>query len=506
MDGEEHGDRSSPTPGNDSSPARERKSYSDLQGEKLELEIRALRKKFYEHPSFWAGLVGPVFLAMAGLVFSYTTGWFDVKRERLELNKDRLEIQTDSLEAKSLELSLSFERRRDSLNKSYQVRLDSLARLFLDSISTLSSQAELISVATAHQAQNLRDTLKALAVAKEILIATITAKEEQQKRSEFKSLVSGLLEIFASSRYGRKLGEGKEDLVVSTSKKLSSLIRTGASESGQYLDEINRICGTLSANKDTVNGVALRHEDLQFVGALFAQIAYAATDCVSWKSRMYSTVDSFWLRFHQSTDYASPAWPDVLPIPGYYDFWTDRQYIGFCEDALTAVLNLRGIEIDSSILEDAATNLGIYLLDQLCEIDTVFGNFKNSAVFLDAVILYRDRFLREVQYGNCLDGQVLAGLSPQATIAVYPTAFRRYKRGWLKESRREALFESYRSPFRCPRMHRVALALNFPLSDKLNEIRLWEQDNVQLCNLWLSSDLDELRTDTLLLRMAIGRE
>jgi chromosome segregation ATPase len=80
---------------------------SRLECEKLAAEIKSIRKPFFHTTAFYTA-IAPILLAIAGLIFSWHTGWFDVQRtkinneetlvraqtERLQMDKDRLAEQT----------------------------------------------------------------------------------------------------------------------------------------------------------------------------------------------------------------------------------------------------------------------------------------------------------------------------------------------------------------------------------------------------------------------------
>jgi hypothetical protein len=75
-----------------------------LECEKLKAEIETLRKPFYRTTGFYSAML-PVLLAALGLLWSWSSGWFDVQRTRVENEKKLVEVQTEALKVERSRLS-----------------------------------------------------------------------------------------------------------------------------------------------------------------------------------------------------------------------------------------------------------------------------------------------------------------------------------------------------------------------------------------------------------------
>ena len=84
-----------------------------LECEKLKAEIKAIGKPLFKTPGFYSAFA-PVMLAILGLVFTWSTGWFDVQRTRVSNEKTLLEAQTERLrtERTTLEFQAREQERR----------------------------------------------------------------------------------------------------------------------------------------------------------------------------------------------------------------------------------------------------------------------------------------------------------------------------------------------------------------------------------------------------------
>ena len=90
-----------------------------LECEKLKAEIEAVRKPLHKTPSFYAA-IAPVMLAVLGLIFTWSSGWFDVQRTRISNEKILLEADTSKLSVQKEALTTEtsrLEASRISLNK-----------------------------------------------------------------------------------------------------------------------------------------------------------------------------------------------------------------------------------------------------------------------------------------------------------------------------------------------------------------------------------------------------
>ena len=69
-----------------------------LECEKLRAEIKAIGKPLVRTPGFYSAFA-PVALAILGLIFTWSSGWFDVQRTRINNEKTLLEVQNNRLSA-----------------------------------------------------------------------------------------------------------------------------------------------------------------------------------------------------------------------------------------------------------------------------------------------------------------------------------------------------------------------------------------------------------------------
>jgi DNA repair exonuclease SbcCD ATPase subunit len=89
----------------------------ELECEKLRAEIESLRKPLYQTPAFYASIL-PVVLAIAGVIYSWSSGWFDVQRTRLENDRKLLEAQNQHLLADQSKLQTQELTQREILERS----------------------------------------------------------------------------------------------------------------------------------------------------------------------------------------------------------------------------------------------------------------------------------------------------------------------------------------------------------------------------------------------------
>jgi hypothetical protein len=82
-----------------------------LECEKLKAEIETLRKPFYRTTGFYSAML-PVLLAALGLLWSWSSGWFDVQRTRVANEKAVVEAQTEVLKVERFRLSRETEEQR----------------------------------------------------------------------------------------------------------------------------------------------------------------------------------------------------------------------------------------------------------------------------------------------------------------------------------------------------------------------------------------------------------
>lgn len=98
---------------------RETASRAEWDRKKAAAEVESLSRPEYLKPSFYAALA-PSALGVMGLVFSWQSGYFDVKQDELSAQKTLLEYETkvlrDSQEVLEQQVE-AFERERDGLKQ-----------------------------------------------------------------------------------------------------------------------------------------------------------------------------------------------------------------------------------------------------------------------------------------------------------------------------------------------------------------------------------------------------
>jgi hypothetical protein len=73
-----------------------------LECQRVIAETDNLRKPYYRTPGFY-GATLPILLALAGLVYSWSSGWFDVQQKKLDAQRIMLEFDIKQLEVKKSE-------------------------------------------------------------------------------------------------------------------------------------------------------------------------------------------------------------------------------------------------------------------------------------------------------------------------------------------------------------------------------------------------------------------
>jgi hypothetical protein len=73
-----------------------------LECQRVIAETDNLRKPYYRTPGFY-GATLPILLALAGLVYSWSSGWFDVQQKKLDAQRILLEFDIKQLEVKKSE-------------------------------------------------------------------------------------------------------------------------------------------------------------------------------------------------------------------------------------------------------------------------------------------------------------------------------------------------------------------------------------------------------------------
>ncbi len=121
---------------------------------KIETEINELKKPFYKQKEFFIAIL-PIGLGIIGLIFSWASGYFDIKLREIQVSKDelafkisKLEFEEDSLyknfRRDSIRLSENYENKNIELNNEYQRRKDSLENEYQAEIETRIKERERI--------------------------------------------------------------------------------------------------------------------------------------------------------------------------------------------------------------------------------------------------------------------------------------------------------------------------------------------------------------------------
>lgn len=104
-------------------PPNHAEEKARLECEKLRAEIKAIGKPLVKTPGFYSAFA-PVALAILGLIFTWSTGWFDVQRTRvnnektlLEAQTERLKIERTTLEAQAREQQIKVTRAEQEIEK-----------------------------------------------------------------------------------------------------------------------------------------------------------------------------------------------------------------------------------------------------------------------------------------------------------------------------------------------------------------------------------------------------
>lgn len=90
-----------------------------LECEKLRAEIEAIRRPLRSTPAFYA-TVGPVMLAIAGVIITWQSGWFDVQRTKIENQNALVEARTERLKADQTRLEIDGVAQRAVLAKAVE--------------------------------------------------------------------------------------------------------------------------------------------------------------------------------------------------------------------------------------------------------------------------------------------------------------------------------------------------------------------------------------------------
>jgi hypothetical protein len=101
---------------------------------KLELEIANLRKPWYKNLEMWKVIIPAVAIVLS-LIYTFSSGWINIEKSKLELKKEKLNKEIDQFSQKS-----------DSISKILMLKdsLVEVSQLFIDSLEK--SRDELISM------------------------------------------------------------------------------------------------------------------------------------------------------------------------------------------------------------------------------------------------------------------------------------------------------------------------------------------------------------------------
>ncbi len=92
---------------------------AQLECEKLRAEIQAIRYPVHKTPGFYAA-VTPIILAIVGVIFTWSSGWFDIQRTRISNEKTLLEAENSRLtdeKERLTEDTSQLEAKRSALNE-----------------------------------------------------------------------------------------------------------------------------------------------------------------------------------------------------------------------------------------------------------------------------------------------------------------------------------------------------------------------------------------------------
>jgi hypothetical protein len=145
----------------------------ELERKKLQAEIDAINLPFYKRPTFYAALI-PVVFGIMGLMFTSWSGFFDVKREQIAVEKSHLELDVKQLKIDSIDLITDYDNKKAELEERYQGYRDALSKEN-DSISdSTSARIAAIELVNADLSEALAENLKNL--------SNGTLKEEDYKK------------------------------------------------------------------------------------------------------------------------------------------------------------------------------------------------------------------------------------------------------------------------------------------------------------------------------------
>jgi hypothetical protein len=157
---------------------------SDLEEEKIRLEINNLRKPFFKKISFWSS-ISPILVGAFAILWAFLSGWFDNQNDLLEIKKENLKYDISVFEKDKDSLQFQMEKLNfqiDSLNIVYNKINLQYNKLFNDFKVTDSLKAKYLK-----ENIELADRIKALMEQLEI-----NPMDQENIRNELKFILKSL--------------------------------------------------------------------------------------------------------------------------------------------------------------------------------------------------------------------------------------------------------------------------------------------------------------------------
>jgi hypothetical protein len=249
-------------------------SKEHLELAKLELEIAALRKPLWKHPSFWASAAS-ILVVLAGAIISWANGWFDVKQTEIKNANMVLQAQNETLSVTKEHLTEETEK----LDSERSVLNSDLVRLKEGKIT---GQADLLLLTNELlQLERQRDE-------KEVVIRMLNSRIDDvtKKNDQMQQIVSQFDKI-----------ESARDKAETESVNLRERLKLNIERARQTILDA-------SAVLDTLDGVRLDNE--KFRDYAEKQTAYAI-DVGKWRAGVDDDIARFKLPAFGSTNDASAS-------------------------------------------------------------------------------------------------------------------------------------------------------------------------------------------------------
>lgn len=169
---------------------------------KIETEIKELKKPFYKQKEFFIAII-PIALGIIGLIFSWASGYFDVKLREVQVSKDELELKISELKKDkenlyenyrndSILLLEKYENKEIKLEIDYQEKNAKLEEEYQAKIATRVSESEQIEIRLKQRIDNLdlsnsanKETIKDLVKQNEndkVIISALRTENDEVKR------------------------------------------------------------------------------------------------------------------------------------------------------------------------------------------------------------------------------------------------------------------------------------------------------------------------------------